>query len=73
MQPEHIGEETKKSSVNKSLWYFFPKTERFTEYLELLEEAKKRDHRKLGKELGIFAFSEKVGQGYLYGCQKELL
>ncbi len=41
----------------------FPKQKDLTEYLELLEEAKKRDHRKLGKELGIFAFSEKVGQG----------
>jgi threonyl-tRNA synthetase len=34
-----------------------------TEYLELLEEAKRRDHRKLGKELELFAFSQKVGQG----------
>ena len=34
-----------------------------TEYLELLEEAKRRDHRKLGKELELFAFSAKVGQG----------
>ena len=34
-----------------------------TEYLELLEEAKKRDHRKLGKELELFTFSQKVGQG----------
>ncbi|MGD1318018.1 threonine--tRNA ligase [Chryseobacterium sp. 2R14A] len=41
----------------------FPKQKDLTEYLELLEEAKKRDHRKLGKELGIFAFSEKVGAG----------
>ncbi|WP_395093967.1 threonine--tRNA ligase [Vaginella massiliensis] len=41
----------------------FPKQKDLTEYLELLEEAKKRDHRKLGKELGLFAFSEKVGQG----------
>lgn len=41
----------------------FPKQKDLTEYLELLEEAKKRDHRKLGKELGIFTFSEKVGQG----------
>ena len=41
----------------------FPKQKDLTEYLELLEEAKKRDHRKLGKELGIFAFSDKVGQG----------
>ena len=41
----------------------FPKQKELTEYLERLEEAKRRDHRKLGKELGIFAFSEKVGQG----------
>ena len=41
----------------------FPKQKELTEYLELLEEAKRRDHRKLGKELGIFAFSEKVGAG----------
>lgn len=41
----------------------FPKQKELTEYLEKLEEAKRRDHRKLGKELGIFAFSEKVGQG----------
>ncbi|MBB3123461.1 threonyl-tRNA synthetase [Mesoflavibacter sabulilitoris] len=41
----------------------FPKQKDLKEYLELLEEAKKRDHRKLGKELGLFAFSQKVGQG----------
>ncbi len=41
----------------------FPKQKMLTEYLELLEEAKKRDHRKLGKELELFAFSQKVGQG----------
>ena len=41
----------------------FPKQKDLTEYLELLEEAKKRDHRKLGKELELFAFSAKVGQG----------
>ncbi|MBT8238665.1 MAG: threonine--tRNA ligase [Croceitalea sp.] len=41
----------------------FPKQKELTEYLELLEEAKKRDHRKLGKELELFAFSQKVGQG----------
>ncbi|RMZ60107.1 threonine--tRNA ligase [Chryseobacterium nematophagum] len=41
----------------------FPKQKDLTEYLEKLEEAKRRDHRKLGKELGIFAFSEKVGAG----------
>lgn len=41
----------------------FPKQKELTEYLEKLEEAKRRDHRKLGKELGIFAFSERVGAG----------
>jgi threonyl-tRNA synthetase len=41
----------------------FPKQKELTEYLELLEEAKKRDHRKLGKEMELFAFSQKVGQG----------
>jgi len=41
----------------------FPKQKDLKEYLELLEEAKKRDHRKLGKELELFAFSQKVGQG----------
>ena len=41
----------------------FPKQKELEEYLTLLEEAKKRDHRKLGKELELFAFSEKVGQG----------
>ena len=41
----------------------FPKLKELTEYLQLLEEAKKRDHRKLGKELELFTFSQKVGQG----------
>lgn len=41
----------------------FPKQKDLKEYLELLEEAKKRDHRKLGKELELFTFSKKVGQG----------
>ncbi|MDA9772975.1 MAG: threonine--tRNA ligase [Flavobacteriales bacterium] len=41
----------------------FPKQKMLTEYLELLEEAKKRDHRKLGKELELFTFSQKVGAG----------
>ena len=41
----------------------FPKQKMLTEYLELLEEAKNRDHRKLGKELELFTFSQKVGQG----------
>ena len=41
----------------------FPKQKELSEYLNLLEEAKKRDHRKLGKELDLFTFSQKVGQG----------
>jgi len=41
----------------------FPKQKELEEYLALIEEAKKRDHRKLGKELELFAFSEKVGMG----------
>ncbi|MFT6198762.1 MAG: threonyl-tRNA synthetase [Vicingaceae bacterium] len=41
----------------------FPKAKELTAHLELLEEAKKRDHRKLGKELDLFTFSKKVGQG----------
>ncbi|MCA1762725.1 MAG: threonine--tRNA ligase [Flavobacteriales bacterium] len=41
----------------------FPKQKELKEYLELLEEAQKRDHRKLGKEMGLFTFSQKVGMG----------
>lgn len=41
----------------------FPKKKMLDEYLEFLEEAKKRDHRKIGKELELFAFSQNVGQG----------
>ena len=41
----------------------FPKKSMLDEYLAMMEEAKKRDHRKLGKELELFAFSQRVGQG----------
>ncbi len=41
----------------------FPAQKELDEYLLMLEEAKKRDHRKLGKELGIFTFDDEVGQG----------
>ena len=41
----------------------FPKKKMLDEYLVLLEEAKKRDHRKLGKEMELFAFSQNVGAG----------
>jgi len=41
----------------------FPKKSLLDEYLKMMEEAKKRDHRKLGKELELFSFSQRVGQG----------
>lgn len=41
----------------------FPKQSMLDEYLQMLEEAKKRDHRKIGKEMGLFTFSQKVGPG----------
>src|SRR5699024_725635 len=41
----------------------FPKQKELKNYLKLLEEAKERDHRKLGRELELFTFSQKVGQG----------
>ena len=41
----------------------FPKQKMLTEYLTMLEEAKKRDHRKIGKEMALFMFSERVGKG----------
>lgn len=41
----------------------FPKKKELDEYLAMLEEAKKRDHRRLGKEMELFTFSQKVGQG----------
>ena len=56
------GDESKKQ-LTRIYGVTFPKQKELTEYLERLEEAKKRDHRKLGKELELFAFSEKVGMG----------
>ncbi len=56
------GDETK-PQLTRVYGIAFPKQKMLKEYLELLEEAKKRDHRKLGKELELFAFSNKVGQG----------
>jgi threonyl-tRNA synthetase len=53
----------KKQTVTRVYGVSFPKQKDLTDYLELLEEAKRRDHRKLGKELELFAFSQKVGQG----------
>lgn len=56
------GDETRKQ-LTRIYAVTFPKASELTEYLRVLEEAKKRDHRKLGKELELFAFSEKVGMG----------
>ena len=56
------GDETK-PQLTRIYGISFPKQKELTEYLERLEEAKKRDHRKLGKELDLFTFSQKVGQG----------
>ena len=56
------GDETK-PQLTRIYGISFPKQKELREYLNLLEEAKKRDHRKLGKELELFAFSQKVGQG----------
>lgn len=53
----------KRKQLTRIYGITFLKKKDLTEYLELLEEAKKRDHRKLGKELELFAFSEKVGKG----------
>ena len=56
------GDENR-SQLTRVYGISFPKEKDLTEYLELLEEAKKRDHRKLGRELELFTFSAKVGQG----------
>ena len=56
------GDETRKQ-LTRIYGVTFPKSSELTEYLRVIEEAKKRDHRKLGKELELFAFSEKVGMG----------
>ena len=56
------GDETK-PQLTRIYGISFPKKKELTEYLKRAEEAKKRDHRKLGKELDLFTFSQKVGQG----------
>jgi threonyl-tRNA synthetase len=56
------GDETRKQ-LTRIYGITFPKPAELTEYLEKLEMAKARDHRKLGKEMELFTFSQKVGQG----------
>ncbi len=53
----------KRKQLTRVYGITFPKKKLLDEYLLMLEEAKKRDHRKLGKELELFTFSQKVGQG----------
>lgn len=53
----------KRKQLTRLYGITFPKQKDLEEYLALVEEAKKRDHRKLGKELELFTFSQKVGQG----------
>jgi len=53
----------KRKQLTRIYGISFPKQKELLEYLDFVEEAKKRDHRKLGKELELFAFSEKVGMG----------
>lgn len=55
--------DTSRKQMTRVYAVTFPKQKELDEYLTLLEEAKRRDHRKLGKELELFAFSEKVGMG----------
>lgn len=56
------GDETRQQ-LTRIYGITFPKNKELTEYLEMIEEAKKRDHRKLGRELELFMFSQRVGQG----------
>jgi len=53
----------KRKQLTRIYGVTYPKQSELTDYLNLIEEAKKRDHRKLGKELELFTFSEKVGLG----------
>lgn len=56
------GDESRKQ-LTRIYGVTFPKAGELADYLHMIEEAKKRDHRKLGRELELFAFSEKVGMG----------
>ena len=56
------GDETRQQ-LTRIYGITFPKASMLTEYLQVLEEAKKRDHRKIGKEMELFTFSQRVGAG----------
>ena len=55
--------DAKREQMTRIYGITFPKKKMLEEYLTLLEEAKKRDHRKIGKEMELFMFSERVGKG----------
>ena len=55
--------DAKREQMTRIYGISFPKKKMFDEYLVILEEAKKRDHRKIGKEMELFMFSERVGKG----------
>jgi threonyl-tRNA synthetase len=59
MFPVLTGEEMKKKTASKNLRHFFPKKKMLDDYLLFLEEAKKRDHRKLGKQLRLIQCSRR--------------
>ena len=59
----YLRGDEKNNQLTRIYGISFPKQKLLTEYLELIEKAKERDHRKLGKELELFTFSSKVGQG----------
>lgn len=60
----------KRKQLTRIYGVTFPQQKELTEYLVLLEEAKKRDHRKLGAELDLFAFSDRVGAGLVLWLPK---
>ena len=55
--------DAKREQMTRIYGISFPKKSMLDEYLQMLEEAKKRDHRKIGKEMELFMFSERVGKG----------
>ena len=55
--------DAKRDQMTRIYGISFPKMSMLDEYLQMLEEAKKRDHRKIGKEMELFMFSERVGKG----------
>ena len=55
--------DAEKDQMTRIYGITFPKKKMLDEYLLMIEEAKKRDHRKIGKEMELFMFSDRVGKG----------